>query len=344
MEATDRRAQGGVGLALFFLACTGSADLRFQKLPEGGSVTLGEPLDLTIGGLPTNVDSVQYYVDGVLSETESRAGGLVLNSNELTMGRHVVSAQVFLGNGKRLRVSSAFMLLAPAPQQFRYKLVNKHPHDSNAYTQGLQYENGTLYETTGIRGMSALRRVDLTSGKVIRSKELGNRYFGEGMTFVGDSIYVLTYQENTCFVFDSGSFELIRTFQYDEAREGWGLTYDGKSLIKTDSSNLLYFLDPGTFRVTHTVPVFDNNGPVAKLNELEYINGKIYANAYGQDYIVVINPLTGAVESRINLIGIYDHKPHDNELNGIAYNPADSTLYVTGKMWPFLFEIKPEKL
>src|SRR5690606_1149452 len=152
---------------------------------------------------------------------------------------------------------------------FRYKLVNKHPHDSNAYTQGLQYENGTLYETTGIRGMSALQRGDLTSGKVIRSKELGNRYFGEGMTFVGDSIYVLTYQVNTCFSFDSGSFELIRTFQYDADREGRGLIFDWKSLIKPDSSNLLYFLDPVTFRVTHTVSVFDNNGPVATLNELE---------------------------------------------------------------------------
>lgn len=266
----------------------------------------------------------------------------MLNSDGLTMGQHTVSALVFRKAGKRLRVSSAFSLVPPAPQQFRYELINRYPHDANAYTQGLQYEDGILYETTGIRGASTLRTVDRQSGKVIQSKNIGNSYFGEGMTIVGNRIYVLTYMENTCFVFDRQSFELVKTFRYDQPREGWGLTYDGRSLIKTDGSNLLYFIDPETFGVTHTIRVFDNNGPVRKLNELEYIDGKIYANVYQEDYLVVINPLNGVVESKINLIGIYDHKPQDNELNGIAYNDQDSTLYVTGKMWPYLFEIKPK--
>lgn len=331
-------------MILFLLACTDAADLRFANVAEDRRILLGDPLDLTIDGLPTGVDSIQYYVDNQIFDTKNETAGLTLNSGELKMGRHTISALVFRKAGKRLRVSSSFILLAPAPKQFRYEVINTYPHDSSAYTQGLQYEDGILYETTGLRGASTLRTVDLKSGKVIRSKKLGDSYFGEGMTLVGDRIYVLTYRENTCFVFDRHSFELIKTFNYDQPREGWGLTYDGRALIQTDSSNVLYFIDPKTFRVTHSIPVFDNKGTVPQLNELEYINGKIYANVYQEDYIVVINPLNGVVESRINLIGIYDHKPEDNELNGIAYNHRDSTLYVTGKMWPYLFEIKPQAL
>lgn len=328
----------------FFLACAGSADLRFVNIAEGKRLTHGKPLDLTIAGLPTGVDSIQFYIDNGILDTKNGTEGLVVNSAEIKMGQHTASALVFLNTGKRLRVSSAFTLLPPVPKQFRYEVINRYSHDSSAYTQGLQYQHGALYETTGIKGASTLRTVNVKSGEVIRSKEIGDNYFGEGMTLVGDSIYVLTYRENTCFVFDRHSFRLIKTFNYDQPREGWGITYDGTKLIKSDGSNVLYFIDPKTFRVLHTVPVFDDKGPVPQLNELEYIEGKVYANVYQEDYIVVINPLNGVVESRINLIGIYDHKAQDNELNGIAYNDADSTLYVTGKMWPYLFEIKPQAL
>jgi len=331
-------------MVLLMLACTDATDLRFANVAENSSILLGDPLDLSIDGLPTGVDSIQYYIDNQIFDTKEGAAGLTLNSDELTMGQHTVSALVFQKADKRLRVSSAFTLFAPAPKQFRYEIINTYPHDSTAYTQGLQYTDGMLYETTGLKGASTLRTVDLKSGKVIKSKKLGDSYFGEGMTLAGDRIYVLTYQQNTCFVFDRHSFELMKTFNYDQPREGWGLTYDGKALIKTDGSNVLYFIDPKTFHVTHTVPVFDNKGPVLQLNELEYIDGKVYANIYQEDYVVVINPLNGVVESKINLIGIYNHKPEDNELNGIAYNKRDSTLYITGKMWPYLFEIRPQVL
>lgn len=331
-------------LAIFLLSCTGSPKLHFRDVEEGKRILLGESIDLTIEGLPTNIDSIQYYIDNEIFNVKNGADGLVVNPDELKMGQHTTSALVFLNTGKRLRVFATFTIVPPPAKQFRYDVVNKFPHDSTAYTQGLQIEDGILYETTGIKGASTLRTVDLKSGKVTRSKKIGDSYFGEGMTFVGDSIYVLTYRENTCFVFDKHSFELIKTFNYDQPREGWGLTYDGTKLIKTDGSNVLYFIDPKTFRVTHTIPVFDDKGPITQLNELEYINGKVYANVYQEDYIVVINPLNGVVESKINLIGIYDHKPENNELNGIAYNKQDSTLYVTGKMWPYLFEIKPQVL
>jgi len=323
-------------------ACTETATVRFANVTDGGSITLGNTIDLSLEGVANEVDSIQYYLNNQLLKTETDPTRFTLNSAELKMGTHTVAALVFAKTGQKQRVSASFTLLAPAPKQFRYEIINQYPHDTNAYTQGLQIEADILYETTGLYGSSTLRKVDLKSGNITKSKKLGDSYFGEGMTFVGDSIYVLTYRENTCFVFDRNSFELIKTFTYDQPREGWGLAYNGQELIQTDGSDKLYFMDPKTFHVTRTVPIFDRNGPVYQLNELEYINGKIYANVYQEDYIVVINPANGVVESRINLIGLYDHRPEDNELNGIAYNKQDSTLYITGKRWPHLFEIKPQ--
>lgn len=232
------------------------------------------------------------------------------------------------------------VVLTPSPQQFRFEVLNTYPHDPSAYTQGLQYLDGVVYESTGLRGQSTLRKVDLETGEVMQSVQLDDRLFGEGMTIVGDKIIMLTYRENTGLIYDRDNLKLMRSFTYPQSREGWGLTYNGEQLIMSDGTSSIYFLNVDSFEDEKIINVHDNNGPVDMINELEYIDGRIYANIYQQDYIVVINPETGLVESRINLIGLYNHDAIDNELNGIAYNPANKSLLVTGKRWTELFEVK----
>lgn len=232
------------------------------------------------------------------------------------------------------------IVLPPRPQQFRFEVLNTYPHDPNAYTQGLQYLDGVIYESTGLRGQSTLRKVDLETGEVIQSVQLDDRLFGEGMTVVEDKIIMLTYRENTGLIYNRNNLELMKSFTYPKSREGWGLTYNGDQLIMSDGTANIYFMNVNSFQDEKMITVHDDKGPVDMLNELEYINGRIYANVYQQDHIIVINPETGVVESRINLIGLYNHEPIDNELNGIAYNPENKSLFVTGKHWTKLFEVK----
>lgn len=232
------------------------------------------------------------------------------------------------------------IVLPPPPQQFRFEVLNTYPHDPSAYTQGLQYLDGVVYESTGLRGQSTLRKVDLETGEVMQSVQLDDRLFGEGITVVDDKIIMLTYRENTGLIYDRDNLELMKSFTYPKSREGWGLTYNGEQLIMSDGTSSIYFLNVDSLQDEKVINIHDNNGPVDMINELEYIDGRIYANIYQQDYIVVINPETGVVESRINLIGLYNHEAIDNELNGIAYNPENESLFVTGKRWTKLFEVK----
>jgi glutamine cyclotransferase len=223
---------------------------------------------------------------------------------------------------------------------YLYRVVNVYPHDSDAYTQGLVYEDGTLYEGTGLWGESSLRRVDLGSGEVLQIYRLPGQYFGEGIAIVGDRIVQLTYQSQIGFVYDRATFELVDTFGYPT--QGWGLTYDGTHLIMSDGSDVLYFLDPTTFLEVGRVAVQDRGRPIFRLNELEYIHEEIYANVYQTDLIARIDPLTGDVTAWINLTGLLakEEVAQAEVLNGIAYDAQGDRLFVTGKFWPKLFEIE----
>ena len=235
---------------------------------------------------------------------------------------------------------------APAIPQpvpvYSYKVVNTFPHDRAAYTQGLAFDKGILFEGTGGYGSSALRKVDLESGKVLHEYKLPARYFGEGITFYKDTLIQLTWKSNTGFVYDINSFNLLREFSYPT--EGWGITYDGNRIIMSDGTPNLYFLDTEKFNTTGYVVVHDKNGPVNRINELEYIKGKIFANIWGSDNIAVIDPGDGNVTGWIDLSGLLDAGYCDNftdVLNGIAYDAEADRMIVTGKRWPLLFEIIP---
>ncbi len=225
------------------------------------------------------------------------------------------------------------------PRYYTYNVVKVYPHDENAFTQGLIFEDGVLYEGTGRYGQSTLRRVELETGNIIQLHALPDQFFGEGITIFDDKIIQLTLHSEKGFVYDKNSFDLLQEFTYPT--EGWGITHDGSKLIMSDGTATLYFLDPETFQKIGQVEVYDEE-PVARLNELEYIHGDVYANIWTEEKIAIINPQTGQVTGWIDLEGIRElaNQVTSDLLNGIAYDTNEDRLFVTGKMWSKLFEIE----
>jgi glutamine cyclotransferase len=221
------------------------------------------------------------------------------------------------------------------------RVMNTFPHDRAAYTQGLVFENGMLYEGTGLNGQSTLRRVELETGEVLQSSSLSPEYFGEGITIWDDQIVQLTWKAGMGFVYDEETFELLNTFRYPT--QGWGITHDGFMLIMSDGTSTLHFWDPDTFEELGSIEVYSDAGPVTRLNELEYVEGKVFANVYQTDFIAVIDPDTGQVTAWLDLRGLLE--PGDlvepvDVLNGIAYDSDGERLFVTGKLWPKVFEVE----
>ncbi|MCL5877566.1 MAG: glutaminyl-peptide cyclotransferase [Candidatus Bathyarchaeota archaeon] len=221
---------------------------------------------------------------------------------------------------------------------YTYQIINTYPHDTNAFTEGLIFHDGALFESTGGYGNSYLRRVDLASGSVLQEYALSSEFFGEGLTLVNGSLIQLTWLEHVGFVYDKETFSLLGNFSY--ATQGWGLTYDGAKLIMSDGSSTLYFIDPNSYTVTGQISVKDGDKAIHYLNELEYVNGDIYANIFMEQKIAVINPQTGLVKGWIDLTGIYQSSDSNAVLNGIAYDAQNDRLFVTGKNWPNLYQIK----
>lgn len=224
---------------------------------------------------------------------------------------------------------------------YDYEIVKVHPHDANAFTQGLVFDKGVLYESTGLRGRSTLRKIRLETGKLLQIHYLPERCFGEGLTLWQDNLIQLTWQSGTGFIYDKHSFAQLGEFHYPT--EGWGITYDGSHLIMSDGTATLHFLDPHTFSEVKRLEVRDRGVPVFRLNELEYINGEIYANVWGIDYIAKVASTTGQVVGWVDLTGLrglLDNAQGADILNGIAYDAASEHIFVTGKCWPKLFEIK----
>lgn len=229
----------------------------------------------------------------------------------------------------------------PATPVTGYEIVATYPHDKEAFTEGLQYYNGVLYESTGLNGHSHLRKVDLTTGKVLQNIDLDNKYFGEGITIFDSKIYQLTYQTQVGFVYDLKTFKELRQWNYQG--EGWSLTNDGTNLIMSNGTSKIQYLDPNTLSTTKVIEVTDEGMPVLNINELEYINGEIWSNVWTTDRVARIDPVTGKVKSWIDLSGLMtsaERQPPADVLNGIAYDKEHDRIFVTGKNWPKLFQIK----
>lgn len=220
------------------------------------------------------------------------------------------------------------------------RVVKEYPHDVTAYTQGLFFHDGILYESTGQYGSSSFRKVDLATGKVQERFGLNRKYFGEGSVILGDNLYLLTWDSKVAFIYDAATLKYKSTVAYP--REGWGLTTDGKQLIASDGSSTIYFMTP-EMTVTRRISVNLNGRSMRMINELEYIDGKIWANVYMTDLILIIDPKDGDVEGVVDCSGLLDRKyytPQTDVLNGIAYNPETDKIYLTGKNWPLLFEVE----
>ncbi|MDP9370406.1 MAG: glutaminyl-peptide cyclotransferase [Chloroflexota bacterium] len=225
---------------------------------------------------------------------------------------------------------------------YGYRVVREYPHDPTAFTQGLVYADDVLYEGTGLNGESTLRRVDLETGMVLKQTALDAKHFGEGIAIVDDRIYQITWQTHTAFVYDRETLKPLTTLRYPT--EGWGLATDGERLIMSDGTNRLFFRDPDTFKALNRVAVCDGNQPVPDLNELEYVDGEIWANVWQSDRIARIDPQTGRVTGWIDLSGLLPVEESEGQavdvLNGIAHDPGTGRIFVTGKLWPKLFEIE----
>lgn len=261
------------------------------------------------------------------------------------LGTHKLKVLVTHSNGVDT-LSQKITLVADAPPMlYTYTILNTFPHDQEAYTQGLEFKGDTLFESTGLRGKSTLRKVAFKNGTLLENKPLDDNFFGEGLTLLNNKVYQLTWQAKKGFVYDQATLTMERAFDFDKSPEGWGLCNDGQFLYKSDGSNRIWKLDPETGKELSYVEVMTHRSALNKLNELEWVNGKIYANTYQfeKEVGLIIDPTTGKVDGVIDFSGLIDkvtQHPQLNVLNGIAFHPQRKTFFVTGKNWDTLFEVK----
>ena len=320
-----------------------SSNVSFKFPEQGKAVKLGEDLTIALD-VPAamKVTAATYLVDGKVVGTKKDAEAFTLKTSDLSLGYRLISAVVEDGNTKDTITVNIELRSAIVPPVLGYKVVNVYPHDTTSYTQGLEYHDGKFLESTGEYGFSTLRWVDLKSGKALQKIDIDKKYFAEGVSLVGDKIVLLTWEANMGFIYDAKSLQQIETFPYQNSREGWGLAFDGKQLIKSDGTNRIWFLNKDTYKEESYIDVYDDKDQVDQLNELEYIDGKIYANIYQTDKIAIINPKSGAIEQYVDLTGILPAKDkfiNTYVLNGIAWDAKGKRLFVTGKKFDKLFEI-----
>ena len=299
----------------------------------------GDKIVLSIDN-PKNlyIENIEYKLNGVVVDEK-----LNLNTN---LGSNELSV-TFILNEKNKQLKKKFIVYSKnKPKLYTYEIINEYNHDISSYTQGLEFdENNILFEGTGQYGYSTLKKIDLKTGNTIKSVFLDKSYFGEGITILDDKIYQLTWLEGIGFVYDKNTFEMINSFEYDESKEGWGLCNDGNFLYKSDGTEKIWKIDSETLRELSNIEVVTNNKVINKINELEWVNGKIYANTwqFNKEVVVIIDPQSGSVDGVIDFNGLKEKvKKHEklDVLNGIAYNKLTETFFVTGKYWDKLFEIK----
>ncbi|TAF47725.1 MAG: glutaminyl-peptide cyclotransferase [Sphingobacteriales bacterium] len=333
--------------SIVLISCKSSIKNNIQNVrfvyPEAGTmVKLGESIQVKLSFAGLLTDSVQYFIDETkITSSADTASAISVNTKTLKLGSRLITAKIF-SKGKSEQVATNIVVgSSKTPANYTFKIIKTYVHDTASYTEGLEYHNGFLYESDGEYGASSLRKTTI-EGKVLQKIDLPAKYFGEGIAVIGNKIIQLTYKEGLGLVYDKQTFKQLSTFAYNHTVEGWGLAYNNTTIYNTDGSNKIYTLNNTNYQSTGYIEVYDDKGPVTQLNELEWVNGKLYANIYTSDLVAIINPQTGEVEAYINLITLPKGTIEDQNndvLNGIAYDTDGNRLFVTGKKWPKLFQI-----
>jgi len=291
----------------------------------------------------TEIDSVSYYLNKNRISSSKTFSETTISLANQKLGVRSLHAKVY-ANENEYDVSIKVTILSTiTPKLYTYKILEEYPHDTNAYTQGLEFNNGTLYESTGQYEQSSLRKTNFETGEVIKNVSLQNAYFGEGLTIINNKIYQLTWREKTGFIYDLETMDRTGSFVYGKSKEGWGLCNNGATIYKSDGTQKIWELNPNTLGEEDYIEIYTNTSKIKSVNELEWVEGKIYANIYLKDAVAIVNPKNGAVEGVIDFTTLKDHVKEHNEdevLNGIAYNGEPNILYITGKNWDKLFKVE----
>ncbi len=320
----------------------------FQLEPQKKSFKFGEEIKVnlltklkegSIGQIEISIDGKQIQISKNLTNS------FIYKTADFGVGKHIVKVTATKTDGVSGNNYEEILVTSDVkPVQYSYQIVASYPHDTNHFTQGLEFHDNMLYEGTGQEGSSEIYQIDLRTGKKLKEYKLESQYFGEGITIFNDKIYELTYKNQIGFIYDLNTFKLLNTWNY-KSNEGWGLTNDGHSLIMSDGTENVYFINPDTFQEEKKIQICNEHSIVKNINELEYIKGEIWANIWTTDNIVIIDPKSGKITGEINLSGlsgtiVQNQREQIDVLNGIAWNPVTDKVYVTGKLWPKIFEIK----
>jgi glutamine cyclotransferase len=347
-------------LAIFAFSCRNDKQQDAYTIsPEAGSTyKAGDVITLKLDyAAAAKPDSVVFMLDSVKVGAVKGEATINLKTDTMALGARVITAKVFKAGTTQDVTTNIVLYAAKAPQELGYTVEATYPHDTGSYTEGLIYQDGVLYESSGgyldpppgqnKDQQSSLIKADLKTGHIIKKQLVDPKVFAEGIAVIGDKIIQLTYHEKIGYVYDKNSFKMLGNFSATFATEGWGMCFDGDKIYMDDSTNRIWLLDKNNYRPTGYVDVYDDKGPINELNELEMINGKLYANVYQQDVILVIDPKTGAVLQKINMANLWplgarpaDYDNGNNVLNGIAYDKAANRIFVTGKKWPKMYQVK----
>lgn len=339
-------------LGIFIISCGSdsaeeTSDFSLELTSNKTEYQLGEKIQAHVTSSEGNkIESIVYFLgDQKLSETQN--GDLDYTFENEKLGKWDLTARI-TSEGKMTEVSQQITLFNDTPPAtYTYEIINTYPHKTDAYTQGLEFYRDTLYESTGHYGRSTLKKVDLETGEAYKKIEISSDYFAEGITILNNKIYQLTWKEDVGFIYDVDTFEKLGEFGYNASKEGWGLANDGERIYKSDGSEKIWFLSPETLAEEDYIQTVTHRTVATQLNELEWVEGKLYANTYQKNGVAIINPENGAIEGLINFEGLKEKignaaslDPLNDVLNGIAYDAKTKRLFVTGKDWDTLFEVK----
>jgi glutamine cyclotransferase len=330
-------------LSILFIACTEEEKdvnklFSIETSAKKGKSSFGETVTFSIVNKKNkDISNTSYFVNDVKINTPQ----FTFDSGKL--GTKTLKVTFNYNNDIVILKKEIEILAQHKPKVLSFEIINEYPHDINAYTQGLEFYKGELYESTGQYKKSSLRKVNYKTGEVLQKIDLDPNYFGEGLTILNDHIYQLTWRGKVGFVYNPDDFTKTKTFNYKKSKEGWGFCNDGKVLYKSDGTEKIWTLNPSTLEEEDYIQIYNNSSKIKSVNELEWIDGKIYANIYQHNGIAIINPKNGEVEAVVNCNSLHKQVTQHAKLdvlNGIAYNPDTNTIFVTGKNWDKLFEIK----